>query len=170
MTTPSILSTLDVAQWLLDTVTVALEDCSRGKISRSYIAVGDIVWDDCCGMLVVAPERVFRSQTFPQEAGDLEICFGGTVAISLVVTLVRCIPGSDPKGNPPSAAALQAAYSEVMGDAAVVYNAVVSDLPDGWVRANPVQSFVGAEAGCIGVETRVIIGVEQDRFAICDPC
>lgn len=170
MTTEPILSTFDVAQWFLDTTKQALEDCSRKEISRSYVAAGQIVWDDCCGLLVVAPERVYRSQEFPQEAGGLEICFGGTIVIPLVVVLVRCVPGLDPKGNPPSANALQVAYTELMGDAAVVYNAVISELPDDWERANPTQTFVGAEGGCIGVETRVVIGVSQDRFAICGPC
>lgn len=170
MTTEPVQSSLDIAQWFLDATRQALDDCSRGAISRAYVAAGQVVWDDCCGMLVVAPERVFRSVAFPQEANDREICFGGTVVVSLVVLLVRCIPGASATGAPPSAAVLSAAYSEVMEDAAVVYNAVVGPLPDGWERSNPTQTFVGAEGGCIGVETRVIIGVEQDRFAICVPC
>lgn len=168
--TPQILSTLDIAQFFLDTTKQALIDCSRKEISRAYVAAGQVVWDDCCGLLVVAPERVFRSETFPQEAGGIEICFGGHVAVSLVVLLVRCLPSSGPQGQAPSADDLQTAYAEVLEDAAVVYNAVVGPLPEGWSRANATQVFVGAEGGCVGVETRLIIGIEQDRFAICNPC
>lgn len=170
MTTPQIQSAFDVAQWVLDTVKQALEDCSREAISTAYAGVGEIVWDDCCGSLIVVPERVYRCQTFPQEATDVEICFGGTLAIPISVLLVRCVPQPDDLGNPPPPAVLQAAHKAFLEDAAVVYNAVTSELPDGWQRANVTQSFVGPEGACIGVETRVILGFEQDRFAICLPC
>ena len=160
-------STIDVAQWLLDTTAQALDDCGREPISRAYVAAGEVAWDDCCGMLVVAPERVFRSQTFPSQASDEEICFGGFIAVDYVVLLVRCVPVVTNDGRAPSAAALQAAYDELLGDAAVVFNAVASDMPDYWVRTSPAQSFVGANGGCIGVETRVTIGIEQDLFGIC---
>ena len=160
-------STLNVAQWLLSTTQQALIDCGRDDINRAYVAAGDIAWDDCCGMLVVAPERVFRSDNFPNQLVDEEFCFGGYLAVEYVVLLVRCVPTVDERGRAPSQAQLQAAYNTLLGDAAVVYNAVTTDLPDDWVRATPTQTFVGAQGGCIGVETRVVIGIEQDQWAIC---
>ena len=160
-------SSLDIAEWLLNTTETALNDCGRDPINRSYVAAGEIAWDDCCGMLVVAPERVYRSQTFPGEATDEEICFGGYIAINYVVLLVRCVPTVDDRGRAPSVADLQAAYDSLLGDAAVVYNAVTSDLPDYWMRSSVAQTFLGAEGGCIGVETRLTIGIEQDQWSIC---
>lgn len=161
------ISSLDIAEWLLSTTGTALADCGRDPISRAYVAAGQIAWDDCCGMLVVAPERVYRSQTFPAEATDEEICFGGYIAIEYLVLLVRCVPTVDDRGRAPSVADLQAAYDSLLGDAAVVYNAVTSTLPDYWVRSSVSQSFTGAEGGCIGVETRLTIGIEQDQWSIC---
>lgn len=160
-------STLDVAQWLLDTSLHALDDCDRDPISRAYVAAGEIAWDDCCGMLVVAPERVYRSQVFPSESTDEELCFGGYIAVEYVVLLVRCVPTVDDRGRAPSAADLQAAYDSLLGDAAVVFNALTSPLPEYLVRSTVAQSFTGAQGGCIGVESRLVIGFEQDRFAIC---
>jgi hypothetical protein len=160
-------STLDVAQWLLNTTHKALDDCGRDPISRAYVAAGEIAWDDCCGMLVVAPERVYRSVSFPAEASEEELCFGGYIAVEYVVLVVRCVPTVDDRGRAPTAVALQQAYDSLLGDAAVVFNAVASDMPDYWMRTSPTQSFVGANGGCIGVETRITVGAEQDIWGIC---
>lgn len=160
-------STHDVAEWLLTTVETALDDCGRDPINLRYVAAGSIAWDDCCGMLVVAPERTYRSVTFPAPATDEELCFGGYLAIEFLVLLVRCIPTVDDRGRAPTQAQLQAAYTELLEDAAVVYNACVAPLPDYMVRSSVTQSFGGAEGGCISVETRFIIGLEQTEWTIC---
>lgn len=157
----------DVSSWFLATTLQALEDCGREPISRAYVAAGQIAWDDCCGMLVVAPERVYRSVIFPTENNDEDECFGGYLTIDLLVLLVRCVPTVDDRGRAPTSASLQAAYQRIIEDAAVVMNAVTTDLPDTWVRAAPAQTFIGAEGGCIGVETRFTIGLEQPSWAIC---
>lgn len=160
-------STVDVSSFFLETTLAALADCGREPVSTAYIASGQVAWDDCCGTLIVAPERVYRSQTFPAEFVDLELCDGGYLVIELVVLLLRCVPVVDDRGRAPSAAALGAAYQSLLDDAAVVYNAVTCPIPDYWMRATPTQTFVGAEGGCIGVETRVRIGLEQEEWAIC---
>lgn len=158
----------DLAAWLLAQVESALAECDRAPINRAYVAAGGIAWDDCCGMLVVAPERVYKSATFPQQDSTEELCWGGFLTVDLLVLLVRCIPVVDDRGRAPTAAALQAAYLELIEDAAVVYNAVTASLPNPeWMRALPTQSFVGAEGGCIGVETRLTLGVQQDEWALC---
>lgn len=160
-------STFDVAQWVQQTALTALSDCGRDAITRSYVGSGAIAWDDCCGTLVVVPERVFRSQEFPNEDTDEVICFDGMIAIELNVMLLRCVPVVDDRGRAPSASLLQVAYDKLLGDAAVLYNALTSQFPDYWERTNPAQTFIGAQGGCIGVETRFTIGLEQSQFGIC---
>ena len=158
----------DIAAWLLATVQAALVDCDRDPINRAYVAAGQIAWDDCCGMLVVAPERIFKSARFPEQNANEELCWGGYLAVDFLVLLVRCVPVVDDRGRAPSAAALQAAYAELIEDAAVVYNAVIGPLPYAeWERALPTQTFVGAEGGCIAVETRLTIGIPQDTWGVC---
>ena len=160
-------STLDVAQWVQQTVLTALADCNRDPISTSYIGSGQIAWDDCCGTVVVVPERVYRSQEFPTEDTNEVICFDGMIAVDLTVILLRCVPVVDDRGRAPSQTALQTAYGNLLGDAAVIYNALTGQFPEHWERTNPAQTFVGAQGGCIGVETRIIIGLEQSQFGIC---
>ena len=157
----------DVAQWVQQTSLTALADCNREPISLTYVGSGAIAWDDCCGTLVVVPERIYRSTSFPAEDTDEVICFDGLIAIELSVLLLRCVPVVDERGRAPSQNALETAYADLLGDAAVIYNALTSQFPDYWERTNPAQTFIGAQGGCIGVETRFIIGLEQSQFGIC---
>ena len=161
-------SSHDIAAWLLTTVQDALIACDRDPINRAYVAAGQIAWDDCCGMLVVAPERIYKSARFPEQNANEELCWGGYIAVDFLVLLVRCVPVVDDRGRAPSAAALQTAYQELIEDAAVVYNAVIGPLPyEEWERALPTQTFVGAEGGCIAVETRLTLGIPQDTWGVC---
>jgi hypothetical protein len=117
-------------------------------------------------MLVVAPERVYRSIAFPAEATERELCFGGSLVVELVVLLVRCVPTVDERGRAPSSERLDDAYRSLLEDAAVVWDSIICcELPGEWERAAVSQTFVGAEGGCVGVETRVVIGLEQSRWA-----
>ena len=160
-------SVSDVANWLLTHSLTALADCGRAPISTYYVGSGEVAWDDCCGSLVVTPERVFRSQAFPAEDTEEVICFDGLIAIEFTVLLLRCVPVVDDRGRAPQDSALATAHAELLGDAAVIYNALTGPFPDYWERTNPAQVFVGAQGGCIGVETRLIIGLEQSQFGIC---
>jgi hypothetical protein len=119
-------------------------------------------------MLVVAPERIYKSATFPTQNADEELCWGGYLTIDLLVLLVRCVPVLDDRGRAPSASALSTAYQRLIDDGAVVYNAVTAALPDReWMRALPTQTYSGAEGGCIAVETRFTIGIPQNEWALC---
>lgn len=156
-----------VGDFLLCCVQDALVQNDRDPITTSYVAAGQIAWDDCCGMLVVAPERIYRSISFPDEATGMEYCYDGTIAHEMLVLLVRCAPTVDSSGRAPTQAALNEAYQSLMEDAAVVWNALVCcDLPDDWQRANVSQQFTGADGGCIAVETRLIIGIPQLIWSI----
>lgn len=157
-----------VCSYVLDKVNATLEDCGR-PVTTKFVGAGLIAWDDCCGMLVVAPERVFRTARFPVEGPDELGCYDGLIAISLVVLLMRCVPVLDDRGQPPTEEAMGAAYGELLSDAAIVWNEVGDDMwPDGWSSTGQVQSYIGAEGGCIGAETRVTLGLDQEQF--CPTC
>lgn len=156
-----------IANWALCLVGDALINANRPEVQRAYVAAGQVAWDDCCGMLVAAPERTYRSVEFPVEFTAEEDCYLGVIVVELVVLLVRCVPTVDDRGRAPAAEALDAAYRSLLDDAAVVWNALIcADLYDEWQRANLSQTFVGADGGCIGVETRVTIGVPWTRWRI----
>lgn len=156
-----------VAATVLAAAESALNVCER-PVRMAYVAAGVVAWDDCCGMLVAAPERDYRTAQFPLEGPDPLGCYDGLIAVDVVVLCVRCVPVLDDKGRSPTAAALDEAYRGVLEDAAVVWNAMVTGLPDEWSTSGLSQTWVGAEGGCVGTETRITIGVDEETW--CPPC
>ena len=153
-----------VANRVLCCVRDGLVNGNRPEIQQAYVAAGQIAWDNCCGMLVVAPERVYRTQSFPAEATEPDQCQVAMIVVELLVLVVRCVPTVDDRGRAPSSAALDEAYKDLLEDAAVVWNSVLCCDYDDWDRGAVSQTFVGAEGGCVGVETRVVLGLEQQRW------
>jgi hypothetical protein len=160
-------SSADVAEYWLDALIDALRDCDRPEISTAYIGSGEIPADDCCGLLVVSPETVYRYQEFPAPFGDAEFCRTGLIAVSLVVTLARCIAVMDNSGRFPTPERLNDSHRVIMDDAAVIWSRVQGDMPDGWERSGVTQVFGGPLGGCVIVETRFTIGLEQSQFVCC---
>lgn len=156
-----------VANWFLCAVQDELRNANRDEVQRAYVAAGQVAWDDCCGTLVVAPERIYRSQVFPAEFAEREICDTGWLNIDLMVMLLRCVPTVDDRGRAPSKQALDESYQRFLEDAGVVWNALhCAELPDDWEKALLSQSFVGADGGCVAVESRIIIGVPQSKCGV----
>lgn len=157
-----------VAEVMLSRVREALEACATSvEINESYVVLGDLVWDDCCGILAAAPLRTFSSRQFPTPAQDVTNCTSSQLCVELVVILLHCAPQMDDQGNPPSVADMVASSTATANDAAVVYNTLaVADLPEGWERANVEQTFQ-AEGGCVAVDTRITIGLPQMDWCAC---
>lgn len=160
-----------VAAAVLAHVEEALTEGGAAPISTAYVALGEVAWDDCCGQLVVAIERVYRTvEPFPSEATSDVRCAGLLIAVDVVVELLRCLPVLDDSGNAPTPEALDAAYEPIYRDSALVWNALASaDLlgDDGygdpvWDRANLNQTWIAPQGGCIGTETRVTLGIPSD--------
>ena len=159
-------SAYDLANYWKCCVEDALTNADSDPVS-AYVGVAEVAWDDCCGQLVVAPERVYRSVIFPSENNTEEFCFAGQLVVDLVVLLVRCVPTVDDRGRAPTPAALDNAHRSFLKDAATVWTAVsCCDLPDDWERANVAQTFVGAQGGCVAVETRFTIGINQQVWQV----
>lgn len=154
-----------VCRSVLEYVEQVLKDCGRAPV-QSYVAAGAIAWDDCCGLLVVAPERVYRTARFPQEGPDARGCYDGLIAVSIIVLLLRCVPVLDDKGQPPPVSELDAAYNDALIDASVIWDALASI--QSYETASQEQQFVGAQGGCIGIESRIILGVDGETW--CGPC
>lgn len=169
-----------VCATVLDWVRAALDAEARG-VGVAMVAVGGVVLDDCCvGALYVAPERIYQTtDPFPTDAGSrfggiTNPCEEAPIAIEVVVSLFRCIPVLSAQGRPPSAAEDAAAYDAILGDAAIIWNAVnarglLGDDGYGdtlWLRANVAQQFLPADGGCIGIETRMVLGVGQTGWCL----
>ena len=143
----------------------AIAGCGSSEpVIDAYVAAGAIAWDNCCGTLVVAPEAIYRSAQFPINGTTDYVCETAVIVVDIVVLLLRCVPVIDDRGKAPTAAELGAAHAAIMLDAALIWNTVTGELPEGWQRANVNQTFVGASGGCIGVETRLSVGLAQDAW------
>lgn len=158
----------DVCGRWLETVYSELLRCGSQPIEAFYVAAGLIAWDSCCGLLVVGPERVYRSAAFPIEGTTDQVCEDAFIVVDIVVLLLRCVPTLDDRGKAPAPEALNNAHLEILNDAAIIWNTVTGPLPEGWQRANVDQGFVGAQGGCVGVETRLSVGLAQDAW--CPEC
>jgi len=134
-------------------------DPAEPKITTTYTGAGQLAWDDCCGTLVVTPERIYQSVRFPDEYVDEPLCDPGYWVIDVLISLVRCVPTLTDDGKPPTSAALQAAHSAFMIESAAILCCVTGDLPDDeWEQASVNQQVIGAEGGCIMSETRMKLG------------
>lgn len=160
-------SVADVCEYWLEELLEAFQLCDRPEISTAYVGTGEIPADNCCGMMVVTPEQVYRYQEFPQTFEGAEFCQTGLIAVTLSVTVARCLPVVDDRGRFPSSQSLNAGHRVIMEDAAVVWSRVNDVLPDGWERSGVTQVFVGPLGGCVISETRFTIGLDQSCFPIC---
>ena len=158
-----------VCDYWLSECHAALSACvDSAPIDAAFVAVGQIAWDSCCGVLAVAPERTYRSASFPIEGSTDDECEIGLLVVDIVVLLLRCVPTVDDRGKAPAPAALDAAHKAILNDAAVIWNTVIAELPEGWQRSNVDQQYIGAQGGCIGVETRLSVGLAQSVW--CPEC
>lgn len=158
----------DLGTAYLEVCAAAVEIDNPGSLHGAYVGAGLIAFDDPCGQLVVTIEQTFRSKIFPLQAIDKEFCVGGQLCGTILVVLARCVPTMDSRGTPPTPAAMSAAYEMLYADAAAIWNACLVDpTPDDeWDRAGGTQTFVGAEGGMIGVETRFTIGLGMEEWDV----
>ena len=147
-----------------------------GRYDRACPVPGAIAVDACeCGLLAVSVTRTYLTSDFPTEQGaggaagaaPAGPCAAAFLAADLTVQAMRCAPGPDSQGEPPSCPALAAAAREVTSDAWHVRRAVtcrLQDLLDGGQLIDyqvGAQSFMGPEGGCVGSALAVTVAVDN---------
>lgn len=151
-----------VGQCIIDELAATPE--SGGVPGRACLLVpGAIAWDgcDCSGQLALSIIDNFPTQTFPTDASDQPVtgnCGPFALVFEVVVSLVRCVPGLDQSGRPPSCAKLLTSSLTQQGDAFAIRRAVSCCLRE-LKRTLVIQkytvgriNFVGPEGNCGGVE------------------
>ena len=184
----------EVAGQLLDCVCAALDEVAAANpelsgcpTCRRCVVPGQVAWDscgECCGgpadevggQLTVSVARMWSSThaSFPAEdrtVRDGRGCQFPVTAVELVVTLLRCVPGPDDDGVPPSCEELTEAARQLHADAVTVMQAVLccvpgtSEVRNGRRFVMGPQRVLGPEGYCGGVEQRVTVELPG-----CDPC
>lgn len=164
----------------LDQMAAAVEDYP-GCPCRACVVPGTPAWDSCedpCGggevggQLTVHTARTYMTSDFPTAERDAARVLGDRscvppawTAVELVVTLLRCAPGPDEGGCPPSCDDLAASARILHLDMAAVHNALLCCFPTtGTRRRGPryvigQQRTVGPEGLCVGVEQRLTVAL-----------
>lgn len=126
---------------LLDCVCEALADSLGGPTCRcslwpSFLATADFCGSDGCGdspcdggghgQATVNVRRMYAmSERFPFPESEPPPCGNGRVGAEVGITVWRCAPGPDERGNPPTADNLNAAMAVILDDAARVREAIL---------------------------------------------
>jgi hypothetical protein len=160
---------LGICEWWRLECLNALTAAGAPAITTTYSGIGIVAADDCCGSLIVTPERTYRSNDFPNEYAGPDDCMAPWIVEQMLVTLVRCVPTLDDRLNAPTAAALQEAHTSILADKYTIWETVKGPVPDEfrWERAVYQQQMVGGEGGCMIVETRFLLGVLEEDW--CPP-
>lgn len=153
----------DVVRAIFDCVRFGLGETSNQAPARAYVSMGVPAWDDCCdGQLVVWWSRVYGSSTFPDADTRPIVCQSPWTVVEVNVEIVRCIPGSDRNGNPPSVESLEEAARVANVDARAVWTAVQCCLVNHrevWEARVTGQVVAGPDGGCVGSRLTILVGV-----------
>ncbi|MFJ1607059.1 hypothetical protein ACIOHS_27355 [Streptomyces sp. NPDC088253] len=160
------------------TLTAAKVDGQPGCPCRSCVVAGTPAWDDCAGdcrgtgetpgQLTVNFVGMVASSKFPTDTRDVlgsRNCLPVWPAAEFLITLLRCAPGPDNQGCPPSCEELTAAARVLAVDATSVWNALQCCFPStsgarrGHTFVIGPQRTVGPEGDCVGIEQRVTVAL-----------
>lgn len=167
-------ATFNMAERLLDCVGAQLAGTTQGAPSRAFVATGaEIAWDDChCGQLTVHMLRTYPSDNFPllKQAGPFNRCEAKLSVVEYVITILRCVPVQDNRGNPPAPGRMTDAARLDHEDRRAVRAGVACCFDDEdprkpGFRLVQEQLAVGDQGMCAGSELHVFIG-----FPNCAPC
>lgn len=162
-----------LSQTLLAEVQEALLGTLGGQAQRAGVTAGDIADDDCdCGLLVVAPQRFYLSDSFPEgglSSGETRSspCSTPWIVGELAVYLMRCAPAPQDTDVSPRVADLETAAAIFVSDAyttLTVTEDVLCALRGQLVIVDyqvAEQTSVGSEGGCMGTDLRVLVALDR---------
>lgn len=155
----------------LEEASVAI-DGQPGCPCRSCTIPGsDVPWEcpECGsgepGQLTVTVNRLFVSTNFPLQNTAVDLCEPFTYVADLTVTLLRCIPVIDDRGNSPSCDRLERAAEIQHLDMMALMRAAECCVPHrpGRRRRTRVavvqQRSIGSDGGCAGSELQLFVDV-----------
>lgn len=177
----------DVADAVLGCVCVALDQVADDDPAqpgcpdcRACVVPGQVAWDDCSnpcsgegagGQLTVSVGRTYMSANFPADdrtvIGLKKCTPPPTLAVEIIVTLLRCAPEDTAEGCPPSCTDLAAAARIAHIDLVTIVNALLCCLPETSTGRDDRRFVLGAgrmlgpEGGCVGVEQRLTVAVRN---------
>lgn len=155
-----------------------LEDTSGGAADNACVITGALAWDCSCSDLTVALKSTYTSSSFPTPSATTAASFGSgrcgepIIAITMTITMLRCVTGADNAGRMPSCATLTADALTAVEDAAAIRDGVICCLSEMLREKDPVthtstivgfttgaQTWVGPQGSCMGSAMDVTLGI-----------
>lgn len=156
-----------IGEEILACVQEAMAATTSPPPARAYVTTGQPAWDDCCaGQLVVWWSRVYASSAgFPDSAlAAMGPCAGVVTGIEWNVEVMRCAPGNNANGKPPTLAQFAESARITHVDARAVWRGVRCCLQGMWDDRNWMSQINGQapsepDGGCVGSKMTFTIGV-----------
>lgn len=122
-------SVFDIGTTILAAVSAALTADGR-SVARVLMYPGTVAWDGCdCGQLALGVTTHFNSRDLVNDSGNMyQNCTAPARIARYSLSIIRCIPGPDDAGNPPTAGALTNAFQIQEDDAFVAWHTVQCEL------------------------------------------
>lgn len=174
MTDSLVWSTTSV-KTILDGLLVAVNDAltatTCGAPKRVTYSPGlEQAWDLCdCGQLALSVNRRYRTRSFPTDGSDQlrGSCDEILVGIDCSLSIVRCVPGPDRNGAPPTPTQQATAFTCQEEDAYVVWNTTwcylerLRDTPPALVTEFIIndQPSLGPSGACAGSQLNFKFGL-----------
>lgn len=158
-------------------ITTTILECVNDRIvnvgdlpafERVCVVAGELAWDACdCGQLTIQNTTQFSSNIFPTPipGGDQTNCGAPLIASTFTVTALRCAPGPDRNGKPPTCSQLQEAAELLYKDKYYMRTAIICCLAElkelGTIEMYTVGSIeeIGPRGNCVGAEMPFTVGV-----------
>lgn len=162
----------NIAVDLLECIRARIEDVAGlPAFGRVCVVPGEVAWDACdCGQLTINNPSQFSSNNFPAPiiGGDQTQCGAPLIASTFNVTALRCAPGPDRNGKPPSCTALQNAAQLLYQDKYYMRTALLCCLGE-MQRTHVIEQFTvgtvtetGPRGACVGAEMLFTVGLIND--------
>ena len=132
------------------------------KMRICYMVPGNMAWDSCeCGQFAQSIQADYPSDRFPTDASNEPIrapCGARSTGFQVIASIVRCVPGPQQNGAPPTCTSLLAAALVMEGDAYALRRGIECCLAE-YKRTLQIADYrvgranrVGPEGNCAGVE------------------
>lgn len=150
-----------IAEEVLDCVCSSLTaQSSCGCPCRTFVTVGQPVWDECCdGQLALVLNRLYVQSTFPGTDNQAITCSAPLVG-EFTLQLIRCVPTMTEQGDAPTAQALSDSAANIYADMYIAYRSVICCLA-AYKKARLFTMGdarpVGPQGGCAGFEIKFSI-------------
>jgi hypothetical protein len=157
------LEAYQIASDLVACITRELESTPDGTPPDfdACVTPGSITWDNCCpGSIRASVQRQFPTQAFPEPILRPTACNAVQRVTEIKIVVLRCMPGPNADGEPPSCLQLDNKSQSIAADADAMWRGVDCCFQDTDFDYVIVSiTAVGPDGQCVGNEMVLQVGL-----------